>query len=114
MRRRLLFLLLWLPALAAADADDAAPRNLFRELLGQPDAEIAQKLDAGFRQLFYGRDDTERLYYPVGADRAYIADTGNGDVRSEGMSYGMMIAVQMNHRGEFDRLWKWAKTYMYH
>jgi oligosaccharide reducing-end xylanase len=45
---------------------------------------------------------------------AYIMDIGNGDVRSEGMSYGMMIAVQMDKKEEFDRLWKWAKTYMYH
>lgn len=29
------------------------------------------------------------------------------------MSYGMMIAVQMNKKEEFDRLWKWTKTYMY-
>jgi oligosaccharide reducing-end xylanase len=44
---------------------------------------------------------------------AYIADIGNGDVRSEGMSYGMMIAVQLDKKEEFDRLWKWTKTYMY-
>jgi oligosaccharide reducing-end xylanase len=25
-----------------------------------------------------------------------------------------MIAVQLDKRAEFDRLWKWAKTYMYH
>jgi oligosaccharide reducing-end xylanase len=29
------------------------------------------------------------------------------------MSYGMMIAVQLNHQAEFNRLWKWAMTYMY-
>jgi oligosaccharide reducing-end xylanase len=29
------------------------------------------------------------------------------------MSYGMMIAVQLNHKVEFDALWNWAKTYMY-
>jgi oligosaccharide reducing-end xylanase len=26
----------------------------------------------------------------------------------------MMIAVQLNKKTEFDRLWNWAKTYMYH
>ncbi|MCI0494453.1 glycosyl hydrolase family 8 [candidate division KSB1 bacterium] len=25
-----------------------------------------------------------------------------------------MIAVQLNKKSEFDRLWKWAKTYMQH
>jgi oligosaccharide reducing-end xylanase len=91
-----------------------APRNLFGELLGKSEAEVGAKLDTTWRQLFHGDNDTQRVYYPVGSDQAYIADIGNGDVRSEGMSYGLMIAVQLNHREEFDRLWKWAKTHMYH
>ncbi|MGD8456608.1 MAG: glycosyl hydrolase family 8 [Anaerolineales bacterium] len=87
--------------------------NLFEEYLGKSDADIQAKIDAAWDQLFYGDDDTERVYYPVGDDMAYMADIGNGDVRSEGMSYGMMIAVQLDKQEEFDRLWKWAKTYMY-
>jgi len=88
-------------------------RNLFAEYLGQSDAEIQAKIEAAFQQLFYGDGYRERVYYPVGDDMAYILDTGNDDVRSEGMSYGMMIAVQLDKKEEFDRLWKWAKTYMY-
>ena len=45
---------------------------------------------------------------------AYLTDFRNHDVRSEGMSYGMMICVQMNKKAEYDALWNWAKTYMYH
>jgi len=41
-------------------------------------------------------------------------DTGNLDVRSEGMLYGMMITVQMNKKTEFDALWNWTKTNMQH
>jgi oligosaccharide reducing-end xylanase len=88
-------------------------RNLFKEMLNRSDAETQAKLDAAWEHLFYGDDDTQRVYYPVGSDMAYIEDIGHGDVRSEGMSYGMMIAVQMDKQEEFDRLWKWAKTYMY-
>jgi len=88
-------------------------RNLFREYLGKSEAEIQTKIDTAWNQLFYGHDDSERIYYPVGEDMAYIEDIGNGDVRSEGMSYGMMIAVQLDKKEEFDRLWKWVKTYMY-
>ena len=88
-------------------------RNLFAEYLGKSDAEIEAKIEAAFQQLFYGDDSRQRVYYPVGDDMAYILDTGNDDVRSEGMSYGMMIAVQMDRKEQFDRLWKWAKTYMY-
>jgi oligosaccharide reducing-end xylanase len=89
-------------------------KNLFSELLDQDALLIKARLDSGFQQLFYGNDSTQRIYYPVGPDMAYIEDVVAHDVRTEGMSYGMMIAVQMNKRTEFDRLWKWAKTYMQH
>jgi oligosaccharide reducing-end xylanase len=39
---------------------------------------------------------------------------GSNDVRSEGMSYGMMITVQLGQKQAFDRLWKWSKTHMQH
>jgi oligosaccharide reducing-end xylanase len=110
------------PPTAAASPSPAAPagavesgiyRNLFRER-GKSDAAIQSKLDVAWQQLFYGDDNTQRVYYPVDPDMAYIMDIGNGDVRSEGMSYGMMIAVQLGKQAEFNRIWKWAKTYMYH
>jgi len=104
---------------AACSADTGASatgryRNLFTELLGKSDAEVQAKIDAAWAHFFQGRDADQRLFYPVGADQAYIADTGNQDVRSEGMSYGLMIAVQLDKRAEFDRLWRWAKAHMYH
>lgn len=89
-------------------------QNLFTELLGKSDSEVKSRIDAAFHQLFYGNDSTERLYYPVGADMAYVEDVLHRDVRSEGMSYGMMIAVQLDKKAEFDRIWKWAKTFMQH
>src|SRR6186997_3435220 len=85
-------------------------RNLFAEYLSKSDAEVDARIDAAWNQLFYGNDDSERIYYPVGEDMAYITDIGNGDVRTEGMSYGMMIAAQLDKQEEFNRLWKWAKT----
>lgn len=88
-------------------------KNFFKDI-GKTDAEIQAKVDAVWNQFFYGDNNTQRLYYPVGTDMAYIHDVGNGAVVSEGMSYGMMIAVQMNKKAEFDRLWKWAVTYMQH
>lgn len=102
-----------LPLPAAGAYQTGQYRNLFAEYLGKSEAEIQARIETAFQQLFYGDDVSERVYYPVGSDMAYILDTGNDDVRSEGMSYGMMIAVQMNRKEEFDRIWKWAKTYMY-
>lgn len=88
--------------------------DYFHEILGVSEVEVEQKLEAAWQHFFEGDVDTQRLYYEVGNDMAYIADIGNQDVRSEGMSYGMMIAVLMDRREAFNALWKWAKTYMYH
>ncbi len=86
-------------------------RNVFTEV-GFSEAEVARRLEEIRQTWFYGKDN-ERVYFPVGDDMAFIMDTGNNDARTEGMSYGMMICVQLNMKEEFDRLWKWAKTYMW-
>jgi oligosaccharide reducing-end xylanase len=89
-------------------------RNLFTDLLGVSDSQVQDKLDAAWSHLFYGADDTQRVYYPICDGMAYILSVDSQDIRSEGMSYGMMIAVQMDKKAEFDRLWKFAKTKMQH
>ncbi len=86
-------------------------RNLF-SLIGKEDQEVKDRLEQIFETFFYGSDE-ERIYHPVGEDMGYLEDTGNHDARTEGMSYGMMICVQMNRKEEFDRIWKWACTYMW-
>jgi oligosaccharide reducing-end xylanase len=81
---------------------------------GHSKAQMDAKVEAAFQQLFHGDPDTETVYFQAGANKsgplAYVSDIGNHDVRTEGMSYGMMIAVQLNHKTEFDSLWNWAKT----
>ncbi|MBR2261532.1 MAG: polysaccharide deacetylase family protein [Paludibacteraceae bacterium] len=86
--------------------------SLFKTYLGKTDEEIQKKLDQLWNHYFKGNDN-QKVYYDKGSE-AYILDTGNNDVRSEGMSYGMMICVQTNHKEEFDKLWKFAKTHMRH
>ena len=92
-------------------------RNLFVEI-GHSPQEVTKKIDTAFEKLFYGDPNTEAVYLPAGTNAngplAYIWDINHNDVRSEGMSYGMMITVQLNKKAEFDALWNWAKTYMYH
>lgn len=88
-------------------------RNLLAEIGVEP-AAIAASIDRAYRQYFTGDLQDERLYYPAGSDSAYILDVHNDDVRSEGISYGMMIAVQLDRREEFDRLWTWADRHMRH
>ena len=85
-------------------------RNLFAEM-GYAQADIDAKLQSAFDGLFFGPN---KVYFEVGDDMAYISDIKNHDVRTEGMSYGMMIAVQWDKKDIFDRLWRWAKRYMQH
>ncbi|OWV16559.1 Endo-1,4-beta-D-glucanase Y [Fibrobacter sp. UWH9] len=84
----------------------------FKTFLGKTDAEIQEKMDQLWNHYFKG-DNNSKVYYDNG-NEAYIKDINNNDVRSEGMSYGMMIAVQTNHKEEFDKLWNWAKNHMWH
>ncbi|MFG6393375.1 MAG: xylanase [Lachnospiraceae bacterium] len=86
-------------------------RNMFAET-GFNEKDIEHRKQEIFQTLFYGSEE-ERIYHTVGADMGYIEDTGNHDVRTEGMSYGMMMCVQMDRKEEFDRIWKWVRTYMY-
>ncbi len=92
-------------------------RSLFEEM-GHSKEEVRAKVERAYRQLFHGDLQTQALYIPAGANNygklAYIPDIQHTDVRSEGMSYGMMIAVQMDKKEEFDALWNWSMTYMYH
>jgi oligosaccharide reducing-end xylanase len=83
--------------------------NAFRDVLGKSDAEIQAKLEATFAQLFHG-DADHTIYYPEGTGQAYIKDILHGDIRTEGIGYGMIIAVELNKRTEFDALWTYAKN----
>ena len=85
-------------------------RNLFAEA-GHSREEIDQKVQEVFNDVFYGPN---KVYFEVGDSMAYISDIKNHDARTEGMSYGMMIAVQMDKKDIFDRLWRWSKKYMQH
>ncbi len=95
----------------AANADKSHP-DLFVQLLGKDKKDVEAKIGSAFSQLFFGDDSTQRIYYPAGDGTGYVEDIANHDVRTEGMSYGMMIAVQMDRKDVFDRIWKWAKTHM--
>ena len=91
-------------------------RNLFVEN-GHSRREVRQKVDTAFAQLFHGNPTNQAVYFEAGANSngplAYITDIKHHDVRTEGLSYGMMIAVQLNKKAEFDALWNWSNTYLY-
>ncbi len=90
--------------------------NLFVERLHKTPAETRERIEQAFQKFFHGDGQEERVYFETGANEngplAYITDWANNDARSEGMSYGMMIAVQLGKKREFDAIWNWSKTYM--
>lgn len=88
-------------------------RNILQEA-GYSQEEINSKLQAIKKQFFEGDANNGRLYYELGDDEAYILDTGNSDVRTEGLSYGMMICVQLDMQTEFDKLWRFTKNHSMH
>ena len=85
-------------------------RNVFLEA-GYKQADIDAKLAKAYFDVFEG---PKKVYFEVGDSMAYVSDVKNHDVRTEGLSYGMMIAVQLNKKDVFDRLWRWSKAYLQH
>ena len=65
-------------------------------------AEIDNKLESTFEEMFYGPEGV-RLCHFAGPDMMYIEDTGNHDVRTEGMSYAMIV-LRTNESPEGIRL----------
>lgn len=86
--------------------------NAFRDVLGESDADIAAKIAGAFMQLFHGDPNLQQpIYFQVSGspDQAYIEDVYHGDIRTEGIGYGMIIAVELDEQDEFDHLWTYAK-----
>jgi oligosaccharide reducing-end xylanase len=85
--------------------------NAFRDLLLKADSDINSKIQGAFSLLFHGDASTQAIYVPVsGTNQAYIQDVFHSDIRTEGLGWGMLIAVELNKQDEFDHLWNYAKA----
>ena len=87
-------------------------RNVFREA-GYSQEEIDAKLNKAYSDLFESEGPTQ-IYFEVGDDMAYVSDVKNRDARTEGLSYGLMVAVQLDKKEVFDKLWRWTVKNMQH
>ncbi len=85
-------------------------RNIFSEV-GKTPQQINSKVVGTYNKMFAGTDN-ERLYFTLDNNEAYIKTIDTNDVRSEGMSWGMTIAVMMDKQAEFDKLWRFAHDRM--
>jgi len=84
--------------------------NLLRQA-GYRQADIDKKVAQAYHDVFEGPN---KVYFEVGDSMAYVSDVKNQDARTEGLSYGMMVAVQLDKKQVFDRLWRWSKKYLQH
>lgn len=115
----LMILVLMIPALAISQNKKKTEksefkypqyRNLFKEA-GYSQKEIDKKLAKAYYDIFEGPN---RVYFQEGDSLGYVSDVKNKDARTEGMSYGMMVAVQLDKKEVFDRIWRWSVKYMQH
>ncbi|RXK61566.1 glycoside hydrolase [Lacibacter luteus] len=87
-----------------------AYKNIFKQA-GYKQADIDAKIEKAYHDLF---ESQQGIYFNVGDTMGYVSDLKNHDARSEGLSYGMMVAVQMNKKEVFDKIWRWTKKYTQH
>lgn len=85
-------------------------KNVFLEA-GYSQAAVDAKVEQTYHDLFEG---PHRVYFEADDSTGYVSDIKNHDARTEGLSYGMMIAVQLNKKDKFDRIWRWSKKYLQH
>lgn len=85
-------------------------KNIFKAA-GYKQKDIDAKIDSVYKFLF---ESPSGVYFETEDSMAYVSDLKNHDARTEGLSYGMMIAVQLNKKEVFDRIWRWTKKYLQH
>ncbi len=78
--------------------------------IGIDDQAALDLVNRAFDTIFF--DPEENFCHHTDEDAWCMVDTGNIDARTEGMSYGMMMCVQMNRKDIFDRLWTFSDRYM--
>jgi oligosaccharide reducing-end xylanase len=97
--------------------------NLFSQILGRSQGEVDAKVQTAVDRFFgIGTNDPAtptlnggaRSFYtlPQDGSMGFIWAADSNDIRSEGMSYGMFIAVQMDMQEQFDQLWRFADRFM--
>ena len=80
--------------------------------IGISDAAVLSRLSDCFSTIFFSPENNFYHPHPTDPDAACMVDTGNNDARTEGMSYGMMMCVQMNRKDLFDKLWTVSYTHL--
>jgi oligosaccharide reducing-end xylanase len=102
------------------------PTNYFNTVLGLTPTIINNRLRQAIDTLYHGDTDNQRIYFDsedfyttvsndivcdfsrANEGTACIRDLFHNDIRTEGLGLGMLVSVMLNHREEFDRLWRYS------
>jgi hypothetical protein len=90
----------------------AAYANLFVTLSGHAQQETSDKLSKAWSSRFNPGGAGTIYNHGPASDESCVEDDYNGDVRNADLSYGTMIAGQLDHQTESDRLWTFSKKHM--
>ncbi|HYQ03938.1 MAG TPA: glycosyl hydrolase family 8 [Polyangiaceae bacterium] len=85
--------------------------NVFgKDLLNKSDDDISKKITTAYQQLFHGTD-AQKIFFEdqAGLGRSTIKDILHNDTRAEGLGLGLLIAVELNQKKDFDELWLYTK-----
>jgi oligosaccharide reducing-end xylanase len=85
---------------------------LFRDVLGQTDAEISARVDDAYQRLFHGDPGVQAVFFELTDGSAYVLDIAEQDIGLDGMGYGLFASVEVNRRSEFDALLKFTQDRM--
>ncbi len=119
IRRKICFVIIYIFSFSFSNVNAQKSKGAFYtnvypntfKLAGYSETYINAKVDKAYHDLFEG---PHKIYFEVGDSMAYVSDIKNHDARTEGLSYGMMVAVQLNKKEVFDRIWRWSKKYLQH
>ena len=93
----------------ATDTSKTLGESMFAQCGYAQDA-IDKRVSQVWHEIFEGPN---KFYWENDEGLAYVMDTGNNDVRTEGMSYAMMIALQYDRKDVFDKLWGWVMRHVH-
>ncbi|MBN2193044.1 MAG: hypothetical protein JW751_09530 [Polyangiaceae bacterium] len=85
------------------------PDTPFEEVLDVESAEVNDKLEAAYQQLFHSADEEDESIRRTNPDGAYVVDVLTGDIKTDGLGYGLFLAVMLDEQEDFDALWAYAK-----
>lgn len=98
------------PSPLSAQSNKGSGKKILFEA-GYSPHEIDQKVVKAYYDVFEG---PSCVYFEVADSMAYVSEVKNHDARTEGLSYGMMAAVQLNKKEVFGKIWRWTKKYLQH